>query len=351
MGQSKDNTKELKWRQISEPDRYKIEGYLADKKKPAEIAKLLSFHRTAICREIAVGTVRQLTSELVEIFVYKADYAQMRRQEKAANKGRGLKIGRDHEFAAYVEQKIGQEHMSPDAVIGELRAKYPDKFKTRICTKTVYNYIDAGLFLTISNKDLPVKRNGRKNDYHKIRMVALNNRKGESISNRPANINKRDEIGHWEMDLVVGSTKPCLLVMTERKSRSELIFKIPGKEQAGVIAVIDRLEEEYKQEFSRIFKTITMDNGSEFLDFAGVEKSLFSEGKRTKCYYAHPYSSWERGSNENCNKLIRRFIPKGSDISAIEDEEIKRIEHWMNNYPRRIFDYRNANDVYMERIE
>jgi len=77
-----------------------------------------------------------------------------------------------------------------------------------------------------------------------------------------------------------------------------------------------------------------------------MEKSIRNKGKRTKIYYAHPYCSWERGTNENINKMIRRFIPKGADISKYSTKEIERIQHWINNYPRRILNYKSANDLF-----
>lgn len=99
-------------------------------------------------------------------------------------------------------------------------------------------------------------------------------------------------------------------------------------------------------ELKKIFRSITVDNGSEFLDYEGLEQSIMSKKKRTQIYYAHPYSTWERGTNENINKMIRRFIPKGSDISNYSDEEIKRIETWINNYPRKILGYYSVNEIY-----
>jgi IS30 family transposase len=95
--------------------------------------------------------------------------------------------------------------------------------------------------------------------------------------------------------------------------------------------------------FSETFKTITCDNGCENLDFEGIENSVRNKRKRTKVYYAHPYSSWERGTNENINKMICRFIPKGIDISAFSVKQITQIQHWINNYPRRIFNGLSAN--------
>jgi IS30 family transposase len=206
--------------------------------------------------------------------------------------------------------------------------------------------IDRGDFLNLTNKSLPVKRDGKRRAYRNIRKVALNNLKGRSIEDRPESAQSREEYGHWEMDCVVGSRKACLLVLTERKTREELLFKLAAKTQDYVIAAIDKLERQYKRRFPMVFKTITMDNGGEFLDVKRLQTScLYEKCKRTTAYYAHPYSAWERGSNENANRLIRRFIPKGTDIGKYTNADIKRIEHWMNNYPRRMFKYKTANDM------
>ena len=157
---------------------------------------------------------------------------------------------------------------------------------------------------------------------------------------------ERTEYGHWEMDSVVGSRKrgsAALLVLSERKSREEIILKMKDKSQKSVISKLNKLERKYKKDFKRKFKTITVDNGAEFLNHEMMESSVRNKEKRTEIYYAHPYSSWERGTNENTNKLIRRFIPKGVDIGEYTDSEVERIQHWINNYPRRIFGYRCAN--------
>jgi IS30 family transposase len=109
---------------------------------------------------------------------------------------------------------------------------------------------------------------------------------------------------------------------------------------------LDRLEREYGTRFAEVFKTITVDNGSEFLNSAELESSVRKPGtQRTKIFYAHPFSAWERGTNENANKLIRRFIPKGTDISKLKQKDIRRIENWMNNYPRKIHGYKSANEM------
>lgn len=342
------NTGRRRFKHLTERERYQIEILIKDKKEPQEIARMLGKHRRTIEREIARGTVRMLNSDLTHKYCYCADAAQRVYEENAQNKGAGLKIGKDHELARHIERRIIQDKYSPDAVIGEIKAKGL-KFKTSICTKTLYNYIDKGIFLNLTNKDLPVKsRKKKKSSYKKVR-IAHNNLKGSSIEERPEHIEKRDEYGHWEMDCVVGGqggSKAALLVLTERSTREEIIRKIPDKTQESVLKALDGLEIERGSRFYKDFKTITVDNGNEFLKWQELERSVKRPGQRRfKIYYAHPYSSWERGTNENANKLIRRFIPKGTDIGKLSHEDIRRIEHWMNNYPRRIHGYKSAKEI------
>ncbi|MCI9510525.1 MAG: IS30 family transposase [Angelakisella sp.] len=166
-----------------------------------------------------------------------------------------------------------------------------------------------------------------------------------SIEERPKEVKIRETFGHWEMDTVIGKAKgggPVLLVLTERLTRKEIIRKIGSKTTAEVARALNRLERDMGARFKRIFQTITIDNGSEFMDTAGMEKSCCTKGTRTKVYYCHPYSSWERGSNENANGIIRRFIPKGTPIEEYSEKDIARVEQWINNYPRKILGYSTA---------
>lgn len=349
MNHSKNNNtlKTRKNKYLNEKERYKIEGLKKAGISNKEIAKQIGKSERTIRRELKRGTVLFLNTDLTERKEYCADVAQRKYEGNAGNKGPGLKIGNDHELAKYIEDKIIDEKQSPDAVIGRIKAAGL-KFKTSICTKTLYNYIDKGVFLKLSNKDLLNKRNKAKRKYKKIRKVALNNTKGRSIEERPEEINTREKIGHWEMDCVVSGrgSKEVLLVLTERYSRKAVIYKMSGKTQENVGYVLDKLEKKYRNGFKKIFKSITMDNGCEFVNQEMIEKSVITRKRRTTAYYAHPYSSWERGSNENTNKIIRRFIPKGVNINRYSKKEIKAIENWINNYPRRILKYKTAIEVY-----
>lgn len=343
MGPIQDNAKRGKWKQLSEKERYQIEILVRMGKKPKAIAEQMTRDRRTIERELERGTVKQQRTDLRYVWEYKADAGQRVHRERGANKGRGLKIGQCHGLANHLEQKIVHESFSPDAALHSAPA-----FEVRICTKTLYNYIAAGVFARISNQDLPVKRKVKRS-YAKVRRVALNNTRGRSIDERPEEVECRENAGHWEMDCVTSGkgSKACLLVLTERSSRKEIIYKIKAQRQECVAEVLDRLERKHKGKFAERFKSITMDNGCEFLNSTTLEASILMIGKtRTVVYYAHPYSAWERGSNEVANKLIRRFIPKGADIGKYSQQDIKRIEHWMNNYPRKLLGYRTANDVY-----
>lgn len=334
----------MKGKYITEAERYKIEAWLQAKIKPKEIAKLLDKSLATVYNEIKRGMTEQLDGRTYKMRkVYFADVAQNKYLKNRENKGINLKIGNDMELVRYIETEIKEKKRSPEAVIGAIKS-HGKKFQTTICYKTLYNYIDRGLFLGISNSDLPVKKEGKKRSYHKVR-VSLKNKTARLIDERPEEILKRKEFGHWEMDTVQGGTgkgKACLLVLSERMTRKELIFKMPSKHAKNVVKVLDRMERRMGlKTFRKYFKTITVDNGTEFSDTKGMERH-----KRTVIYYCHPYSSWERGTNENINKMIRRFIPKGASIEQYTNADIQRIQDWINDYPRGIHGFLSANEVY-----
>lgn len=339
------------YKHLAKIDRIRIEKLLIAKKSVAEIARIIRVSRMTIYREIERGKylhTNPLTHK--DEYRYSSDLAEEVYQNNLRAKGVAIKLSNDYQFANYIEKKIADEKYSPKAVLEEIkRDNIP--FKTSICFKTLYNYIDKGVFLRITNKDLPVKKDKRRR-YRIINTVRLN-KPGESIEKRPSYINERSDFGHWEMDTVIGkkSSKYCLLVLTERMTRKELIRKIPGKKADNVVEELNKLELLLGKRFTKIFKTITVDNGCEFMYCDEMEKSIINpEEKRVKIYYCHPYTSWERGSNEVANRLIRRFLPKSYDFDDVPEEQINYIESWINNYPREIFGYGTSEHKYREAI-
>jgi IS30 family transposase len=248
----------------------------------------------------------------------------------------------------HIESKIIDEKYSPAAALMDI-AQRGLKFQVTICATTLYSYIDKGIFLKLTNKNLPVKAT-RAKTYNRVRRAHAP--KGDSIEQRPEEVDDRTTFGHWEMDTVKGKrdTKKVLLVLTERLTRQEVKMAMANNEAESVVKALNKLERRYGKMFSKVFLSITVDNGSEFANCDGMEKSCLRKGVRTKIYYCHPYSSWERGSNENQNRLIRRWIPKGAPIENYTDDEIEFIENWINNYPRAIFKGRSSAALYAEHI-
>jgi IS30 family transposase len=345
-------TKEVKYKHLTERDRYKLEGYLEAGLRVSEISKRLNRHKSTVYRELQRGTVERIGYNLETYKTYRANVAQSNYDKRVSYRERSLKIGSDKNLEEYIRKRILKDRLSPDAVIGGIN-RQGLKFKGMICTKTLYNYVEKGILSGISNANLWEKRKRKKKNHRSIQRVCLRNRGAKSIEERPQEITRRLEYGHWEGDCVKSrfKKKSGLFTLTERKTREQLIFKIKALTQESILKSMDLLEGKYRQHFKDKFKSITLDNGSEFLDWETIEKSRLSEGKRTQVYFAHPYSSWERGTNENQNRMIRRFIPKGTDIAKISAREIKRIEKWMNNCPRKILGYRTANEMVLEATE
>lgn len=349
MEQKNCSTKQKKYKHLSESERYKIEALLEGKKTIKEIARILGRSRSTVYREMIRGTVSRVHYDLSEKRQYRANVGQSRHEGLGKNKERSLKIGKDKRLERYIRKRLLKDRYSPDAIIGEIWIKRR-KFKGMICTKTLYNYIDAGIFAGISNENLWEKRR-RKRGYRTVRRVSRNNRLARCIDERPQEASYREEYGHWEGDCVKGplGSKASLLVLTERKTLEEIIIKLDQATQEEVKKALDRLERKYGTDFKVKFKTITFDNGVEFLKWQSLELSVLAKkGQRTVIYFAHAYSSWERGSNENQNRIIRRFIPKGTDIADFSNKEIKRIENWMNNYPRKRLGYKTAKQKVQE---
>jgi len=333
-------TKRKKHKHILEKDRYVIEQMLNAKQPEAAIIAVIGCTAKTLAREIKKGTWQRLKSETYEYeSIYTWDVAQRKHEEKAKNKGRYAKINDAPKLRKFLENQIKKHKYSPEAALSKAKEK---GFEVEITVKTLYNNIDSGE-IGVSRKDL-LRKDGWKQDKSKPRK-SLKNLKGESIDKRPAGANDRSEYGHWEMDLIVSCKggKGALLTLTERMKRQEIIIRLPDKTQRSVKRALDRLERRYGSKCKETFKTITTDNGSEFLDFKSLEKSCRNSRRRFKMYFAHPYSSWERGSNENANGIIRRFFPKGTDFSKVSISQIQEVEDWMNDYPRRILGGISAN--------
>lgn len=317
------------FKHLSYTDRVRIEMLYKQKYSIKQIAAIMKVNYTTISRELKRGRTICLDSDLKEHVTYSCDLAHKRYLTNLQAKGVGIKLGNDFKLALFIEEMI-TKGFSPEATLGYIKGKHLT-FNTSICTTTLYSYIDKEVFGSISNKDLVFKKN-KKRKYRKVRVVAKRSPYGCSIEKRDKHIANRTDFGHWEIDTVKGkrSSKFALLVLTERKTRYELIFKLAHCTADSVNLQIQSLKRKFKDRFKQLFKSFTCDNGVEFARLTDVHQQV---------YYCHPYSSWERGSNEVNNRFIRRFIPKGKDIKNFTKEYIQDIQSFMNGYPRAIFNY------------
>jgi IS30 family transposase len=334
------------FKQLAWKDRIKIESMLLAGGSPKEIASRICCHISTVYREIKRGEYEHTLTNLTTVKRYSPEKAQARHDVNQTSKGAPIKLGKNHAVAAYIENKILKDNYSPAAICALLKSAAGKKYNITFCRATIYSYIDKGIFLHLTNKDLP--ENGkRKREYKRIRAKMLP--RGKSIEERPDAINARQEPGHWEMDTILGkaNTRSRLLVLSERFTRREIIIKIPDGQASTVVHVIDKLERRYGKHFKSMFKTITVDNGSEFSDYKGLERSAVMPGStRLTLYYCHPYSAYERGTNENINRMIRRRFPKGTDFGKVTQAEVKLVEQWINGYPREILGYKSALEVF-----
>lgn len=346
-----------KFKHLTWTDRLIIEKDLKLKMSAKQIADHIGCSVRTIYYEIKRGECTQKIRSYTnywgeniykEVTAYSPNIAEEKYRQELSAKGAPLKLSNDYELADYIERRIVDGGLTPAAVLGEI--KYNKlQFKTEIkSVHTIYNYIDKNVFLRLSLKHLPVKS---KRKVHNRKIQAKRVSKGTSIEKRPEGILQRNTFGHWEMDCVVGTTLKTLLVLTERLTRKEIILPIPNKQAVSVVTALNRIERKYGKLFKQIFKTITIDNGVEFSDYNGLEKSIYGKNKkRTTVYYCHPYSSYERGTNERLNREIRRKLPKGTNFNRISDKEVQAVEDWVNAYPKAVLGYATANEVFEKHI-
>ena len=328
-------------------DKLTIEKMLKQGYKAPAIARKLGVHHSTIYDEIKRGQVEILDSELRPVTVYAPEMSEAKREESRKNREKPLKIGNDHALAEWLVDMIGIKGYSPSAACALLGKTPETTFSVTLTRQTVYKYIDEGYLWPLTNKQLRYK-GSKKRTYKKVKRASRAS-KGDSIERRPEHINNREEPGHWEMDCVEGKkgSKRTLLVMTERVTRHEIAIPMRDQTAASVVDALDRLERKYGvRRFKQVFQSITVDNGHEFMDCAGMERSITGRGERTHLYYCHPRYPGERGSNEKQNQMIRWFFPKGTDFRKVSARSIQKAIDWINNYPRRILDWHSSAELF-----
>lgn len=288
------------------------------------ISRALRRYPSSISRELLRNSEDRL---------YVPCLAQRQAKERRSEAGRRSRL-KDPTIRAYVEAKLKQR-WSPELIAGRLKREFPS---ISISHEAIYQWIYVE-----GKKCIPfLTRRHRQRKWRGYRYnfqpCIIPSR--VSIDRRPAIVASRVQAGHWEADTIMPpkGQRTALQTVAERKTRYTLLTKLEG---LGTAPMRDTLIKRLKRVPSSLRRTITYDNGSENVGHVMVNNDL-----GTRSYFCHPYCSWERGTVENTNGLIRRFFPKKTNLDAITTYQVKRVEQWLNHRPRKCLNYQTPYEVF-----
>lgn len=310
--------------QLTQEQRYHISSLRKTGKLQTQIADAIGVHKSTISRELRRNHGKQ-------------DYWPQQAHKRALNNRRQAKkyVKFTAELATIITEKILLD-WSPDQVSGYLKKENIAK----ISHERIYQ------FLLVDKKTggalyTHLRHSGKK----RKKRYGSKDRRGQiknriSIDARPKVVDKKQRIGDWEGDTIIGKQQQkAIVTLVDRASKVVCIGRVATKHSDVVATIITDL----LAPMQHVSHTVTFDNGKEFAGHEKIAKSLDID-----IYFAHPYSSWERGLNENTNGLIRQYIPKGSSFEDIPDERIKFIESRLNNRPRKSLGYLTPSEVYQQ---
>jgi len=321
-----------KYKRLTLRERIIIETLLKENCKKSEIAKRLNRSRSTIGREVNKW-IRKKGD------VYKAELSHWYATDENNSKRYYDKMTQFPRLKIYVYRGL-LKAWSPEQISGRLKLDYPDDEVMRISYESIYKYIYTHPQGRLNKKLialLPYHKSRRRNikgsKKHKCKI-----KDAVSIDQRPSHIEQRKEIGHWEGDLVIGAKQNSAIgTNVERKIRYVLIMNLKNKKSA---TVVNAFAKEINPLPKHLKKSMTYDNGTEM-----ANHKLYTKQTGMQVYFAHPYSAWERGTNENTNGLIRRFFPKGTDFNKVTKEELKIVQDKLNNRPRKILGYKTPAEL------
>lgn len=317
----------MSYKQITPKNRNEISALLRAGLKQKEIAQILGKDPSTISRELKRNKTKRC---------YHAGIAKQRTKKRRTEANyRFRKIENNEWLQNHIKKKL-EKYWSPEQIAGELNRRHK---KTIITHPVIYEYV----YLEIPKfkKYLRCKKGKYRRRYGtRIREKLRDSQKKRSIETRPEEIEQRTVLGHWEGDTVVGKKgeKDAILTYVERKSGYLKANKLVNR-------TADEIRKASKESFGVMprykRKTLTLDNGVEFTDHEFIERD-----SKITIYFAHPYSSWERGTNENTNGLLRQFFPKKQSFKSLTQKDILRAVRLINNRPRKRLNYLTPNEVF-----
>lgn len=310
-----------KYDQLNEADRDILSARHHEGKSIRWIAKELRRSPSTILRELKRNRGRN---------GYFPHHAQ-ELAEKAKRETHHPKRLKSYFLQQDVEELI-MKGWSPEIIAGRYKRQ---ENRPRVSHETIYKWIYKDAQHLIQYLSRGHKQRMPRHHSRKHKMMHIPSR--VSIAERPIEVELRKDPGHWESDLVVGPGTSALQVVSERKSRLTLLAKLEEKTADESSQALIRLLSSLP---SKVRKSVTYDNGTENVKHEKVNEAL---GMRS--YFCHPYHSWEKGMVENTNGLIRRFFPKGMDLSTITVKQLKTVQDWLNNRPRKCLGFQTPAEV------
>ena len=316
------------YRHLNEHDRVRIEVYLGEGKSQYEIAGLLKVNKSTICREVQKrgGILRGYTSQFAQY-----DYEAAKKNCGIRSKIENFSVG------SFVIAKIKQG-WSPEQISGRLKKEIKDGLRPKeefVNHESIYQFIydsEYGKGEKLCNylrqgKKRRTRKYGRKTKHEIIANRVF-------IDKRPKEIAERKTIGHWEGDAIIYKYKRAIQSIVERKLKYTILTKLMRKTaDLSTAAFITNLKDHYVE-------SLTVDNGTENKDHQQIAKEL-----NAKVYFCHPYHSWEKGTNENTNGLVRRYLPKGTSLENVTQDDLDDIAWELNNRPRKSLQYNSPEEV------
>ena len=321
----------MAYKQLTYEQRCRIYGLWRTGHTQTKIADEIGVHKSTISRELKRNITYVRTSN--GYWQYKPDYAQTYANERHRDKPKAAKL--TQEVRSFICDKL-REEWSPEQVSGY--AKRHGLFK--LSHEWIYRLVlqdkqkGGDLYKHLRHQH----KKYRKRYGSPKRENAIRNRR--SIEERPAVVDEKIRIGDWEIDTIIGKQqKQAIVSIVERKSKFTVLRKVKRRTAESVAnAVIPSL----KGYEDRVL-TITADNGREFSWHEKISNALGAD-----FFFAHPYSSWERGLNENTNGLVRQYLKKGSDFSSITDDKLIEVANKLNKRPRKTLDYQTPRELFFD---
>lgn len=315
-----------------------------------QMAKELGVNQSTISRELKRGRTSQMTTDRTFYTRYLADAGA-----RVYKENRELCCAKDfNKYSSDFFEKLPKaiislphkprEH-SVDTFVHVYRREHPEE---RVpCTKTLYTLIDQGV-LTVRNIDLPMKPRLRPRKEKRSEPRGKNAKHlGRSIEDRDESVLLREELGHWEVDLVLGKKikdEPVIITMVERQNRFMLTKKVWSMNAEIIQKAVQQMMNNHGL---ASFKSLTTDNGSEFSTLSLIE----SEIDDLKVFFTHAYASWEKGTNERHNGLLREFIPKGKSLKSLKYSDLQMYTDAINNRPRKILNYETPTNCLEQALQ